>query len=58
MFRIKHGHSREIVTDIFTQTKQQYNFIQNRTMALKGHYSLHGFLFSEPDIVLGSVSQL
>ena len=30
MFQIKHGHSPEIVSDIFTQTTQHYNFRQNR----------------------------
>ena len=30
MFQIKHGQSREIVTDFFTQTTEEYNFRQNR----------------------------
>ena len=29
IFQIKHGQSRKIVTDIVTQTKQEYNFRQN-----------------------------
>ena len=29
MFQIKHGHCLEIVSDIFTQTTQHYNFRQN-----------------------------
>ena len=29
MFQIKHGHSPEIVSDIFTETTQYYNFRQN-----------------------------
>ena len=29
-FQIKHGHSREIVTDILTQITQEYNFRQNQ----------------------------
>ena len=29
MLQIKHGHSLEIVSDIFTQTTQHYNFRQN-----------------------------
>ena len=30
MFQIKHGQSPEIVSDIFTQTTEHYNFRQNR----------------------------
>ena len=30
MFQIKHGQSPEIVSDIFAQTAQRYNFRQNR----------------------------
>ena len=30
MLQIKHGQSREIVTVIFTQTTQKYNFKQNQ----------------------------
>ena len=30
MFQIKHGQSPEIVSDIFTQITQHYNFRQNR----------------------------
>ena len=30
MLQIKHGQSREIVTDIFTQATQEYNFWKNR----------------------------
>ena len=30
MLEMKHGQSPEIVTDILTQTKRQYNFVQNR----------------------------
>ena len=30
MLQIKHGHSRETVTDIFSQTTQKYNLRQNR----------------------------
>ena len=30
MFHIKYGQSPEIVSDIFTQTTQKYNFRQNR----------------------------
>ena len=34
MFQIKHGHSPEIVSDIFTQTTQHFNFRQNREFVL------------------------
>ena len=34
MFQIKHGQSPEIVSDIFTQTTQHYNFRQNRDFRL------------------------
>ena len=30
MFQIKHGQSPKIVSDIFAQTAQRYNFRQNR----------------------------
>ena len=30
MFQIKHGPSSEIVTDLFTQATQEYNFRKNR----------------------------
>ena len=30
MLQIKHSPSREIVTDIFTQVTQEYNFRKNR----------------------------
>ena len=34
MFQIKHGKAPKIVSDIFTQTTQHYNFRQNRDFRL------------------------
>ena len=35
MFQIKHGQSPEIVSDIFAQTTQRYNFRQNRDLRIR-----------------------
>ena len=35
MFQIKHGQSPEIVSDIFAQTTQHYNFRQNRDLRIR-----------------------
>ena len=44
MFQIKHGQSPEIVSDIFTQTTQHYNFRQNRDFRIRSVKSVyHGF---------------
>ena len=46
MFQIKHGHSPEIVSDIFTQTTQHYNFRQNRDFRIRSVKSVsHGLEF-------------
>ena len=41
MFQIKHGHSPEIVSDIFTQTTQHYNFRQNRDFRIRSVKSVY-----------------
>ena len=40
MFQIKHGQSPEIVSDIFAQTTQHYNFRQNRDFRMRSVKSL------------------
>ena len=34
MFQIKHGQSPEIISDIFAQATQHYNFRQNRDFSI------------------------
>ena len=41
MFQIKHGHSPEIVSDIFAQTTQHYNFRQNRDFRIRSVKSVY-----------------
>ena len=41
MFQIKHGQSPEIVSDIFTQTTQHYNFRQNRDFRIRSVKSVY-----------------
>ena len=41
MFQIKHGHSPEIVSDIFTQTTQYYNFRQNQDFRIRSVKSVY-----------------
>ena len=41
MFQIKHGHSPENVSDIFTQTIQHYNFRQNRDFKIRSVKSVY-----------------
>ena len=41
MFQIKHGHSSEIFSDIFTQTTQHYNFRQNRDFRIRSVKSVY-----------------
>ena len=38
MFQIKHGQSPEIVSDIFAQTTQHYNFRQDRDFRVRISY--------------------
>ena len=41
MFQIKHRHSPKIVSDIFTQTTQHYNFRQNRDFRIRSVKSVY-----------------
>ena len=41
MFHIKHGHSPETVSDIFTQTTQHYNIRQNRDFKIRSVKSVY-----------------
>ena len=41
MFQIKHGQSPEIVSDIFAQTTQHYNFRQNRDFRIRSVKSVY-----------------
>ena len=41
MFQIKHGQSPEIVSDIFAQTTQHYNFRQNRDLRIRSVKSVY-----------------
>ena len=41
IIQIKHGHSPEIVSDIFTQTTQHYNFRQNRDFRIRSVKSVY-----------------
>ena len=41
MFQIKYGQSPEIVSDIFPQTTQYYNFRQNRDFRIRFVKSVH-----------------
>ena len=54
MFQIKHGHSPETVSNIFTQTTEHYNFRQNRDFKMRSVKSVyHGsesICYLEPKI--------
>ena len=41
MFQIKHEQSPEIVSDIFAQTTQRYNFSQNRDFRIRSVKSFY-----------------
>ena len=41
MFQIKHRQSSEIVSDIFAQTTQHYNFRQNRDLRIRSVKSVY-----------------
>ena len=41
IFQVKHGQSPEIVSDIFTQITQHYNFRQNRDFRLRSVKSVY-----------------
>ena len=41
MFQIKNGQSAEIVSNIFSQTSQHYNFRQNRDFRIRSVKSVH-----------------
>ena len=41
MFQIKHGQYPEIVSDIFAQTTQYYNFRQNRDFRIRSVKSVY-----------------
>ena len=41
MFQIKHGQSLEIVSDVFAQTTQHYNFRQNRDFRIRSVKSVY-----------------